>query len=360
MLKLSALSLFVVSSLFLSSTLYAENKSIIKEQTTSPVLTAPTSLPSPPLPSETSHWEWGNPESIKKSFNNMDKNYDGKISVNETIDYQKIQKEQRKKEEFDQILKNCDKNNDGTISKDEFSPEKNFFDVMGGATPVEGTNSPEELFKNSCMLPPFAMDIMDFNEDGILTTDEVKRAVMSDKPPTKKAKEKLEKKMNSVEVNRKSKQFKKCDKNQDEILSLREAVSSKCSIIMFTEEFDAHDSNGDRYLSTEEIGKKIKPVMRESDLPPLEALNGMPPLVRLEMVMHECDKDQNEQLERSETITARCEVDPSLFEKIDHNQNGSIEQDEMQRMHQKENFDRNDKNKDGFIDKAEFKPDLVW
>ncbi len=75
MLKLSALSLFVVSSLFLSSTLYSENKSIIKEQTTSPVLTAPTSLPSPPLPSETSHWEWGNPESINRN----DKNKDGYI-----------------------------------------------------------------------------------------------------------------------------------------------------------------------------------------------------------------------------------------------------------------------------------------
>ena len=361
MSKLSALSFFVVvqvSSLLLLSTLSAENNSI-KEQATSPALMVPTSLP-PPLPFEASQGEWGNPESIQKNFKDMDKNNDGKISFEETISYQKSQKEQRKKEEFDRILKSCDKNNDGTISKDEFTPEKNFFDRMGGAVFVEGKNSPEAPFKNTCMLPPFALDIMDFNEDGILTVDEVKRAVMSDKPPTQKAKEKLEKKMNNVEVKRKSKQFKKCDKNQDEMLSLREAVSSKCSIIMFTEEFDAHDSNGDRYISMEEIGKKIKPAMRESDLPPLEALKGMPPLVRLEMIMHECDKNQNEQLETSETLTPRCEVDFSLFESVDHNQNGAIEQNEIQRMHQKENFDRNDKDKDGYIDKAEYKPGLFW
>ncbi len=310
------------------------------------VLSSPPPLP--PIPEE--YLLMGSAKSLQSAFKKMDKNNDDRISFDEQISYQQAQKEKRKLKEFKRIIKDCDKDNNGVISDKEFSAEKALFGMM----PTE-----PHLQTNKCMLPPFARDIMDFNEDGILTIEEVKRAVMSDKPPTPQAKQKVEDKLQQMEVKHKTKQFEKCDVNKDQLLSLREAFSVNCRITNSTEDYDSHDTNLDNYLSVEEISKKVKPITPKNDLPP-EVLKGMSPLDRLEMRFFQCDKNSDERLDKDETRSSACHVEEELFSKADRNQDNAIEQSEMRRLRMQQSFDRNDKNHDGFLDKTEFKPEMIW
>ena len=332
-------------STLLSSTLQADTISIEAANNIPAILSSPPPLP--PIPAE--YMPMRSAESLQSAFKKMDKNHDERISFEEQISYRQAQKEKRKEEEFKRIIKDCDKDKNGIISDKEFSAEQAIFGMM-----------PTEPPKASlCMLPPFARDIMDFNEDGILTIEEVKRAVMSDKPPTPKAKQKMKNKLQQMEVKQKTKQFDKCDVNQDQLLSLREAFSVNCQITHSTEDYDAHDTNLDNYLSVAEISKKVKSVMPENDLPP-EVLKGMSPLDRLEMSFFQCDKNSDERLDKDETLSTRCNVDPQLFDKVDHNQDNAIEQTEMRQLRIKQSFDRNDKNSNGFLDKSEFKHEMIW
>ncbi len=313
---------------------------------TAEILSSPPPLP--PIPEE--YMPMGPVKSLQSAFIKMDKNNDERISFDEQISYQQAQKEKRKLEEFKRIIKECDKDNNGVISDKEFSAEQALFGMM----PSEPTTQ-----HNKCMLPPFARDIMDFDEDGILTIAEVKRAIMSDKPPTPKAKRKIENKLQQMEVKQKTKQFEKCDINKDQMLSLREAFAVNCQITNSTEDYDAYDTNLDNYLSVEEMGKKVKSIIPENDLPP-EVLKSMSPLDRLEMRFFQCDINSDERLDKDETRSTACHVEAELFSKADRNQDNAIEQSEMRRLRMQQSFEKNDKNHDGFLDKTEFKPEMIW
>ena len=344
MSKLTTKPATLLASLFtiiLAVSLHADSMS---EKTTSndPVSTSPSAPVPEFIPT-------GSAESLQSVFKKMDKNHDQRISFEEQMSYQQKQKEKRREEEYKQIIKGCDKDKDGIISDKEFSAEQTIFGMM----PTEPPND------SQCMLPPFARDIMDFDENGVLTIAEVKRAIMSDKPPTPKAKQKVESKMQEMEAKRKTKQFDKCDTNKDQLLSLREAFSASCQIVHSTEDYDAHDSNLDNYLSVAEIGKKVKPVIPEDNVPP-EVLKGMPPLERLEITFFQCDKNNDERLDKDETVSKHCTVDLQLFDKVDSNQDNAIEQTELRQLRMRQRFDRNDKNKDGFLDISEFTPEMAW
>ena len=330
----------------LSSFLHADTIRAQPSNDTAEILSSPPPLP--PIPEE--YMPMRSSQSLQSAFKKMDKNNDERISFDEQISYQQAQKEKRKLEEFKRIIKECDKDNNGVISDKEFSAEQALFGMMPSEPIAQ---------HNKCMLPPFARDIMDFDEDGILTIAEVKRAIMSDKPPTPKAKQKMENKMQQMEVKQKTKQFKKCDVNKDQLLSLREAFAVNCQITNSTEDYDAHDTNLDNYLSVEEMGKKVKSIIPENDLPP-EVLKSMSPLDRLEMRFFQCDKNSDERLDKDETRSTTCHVEAELFSKADRNQDNAIEQSEMRRLRMHQSFERNDKNHDGFLDKTEFKPEMIW
>jgi len=286
----------------------------------------------------------------------MDKNGDAKISFDEFYQFEELQKKQRAEEEIKRMMSQCDKNNDGSISKNELTSEE---DMEKYLDPVGYDDFEEsERFKalnKRCMFPQEAMDFLDIDGNGSVSREEMMQSISNERPPSKKMERKLEKRMQKREAKRKRKEFSSCDTNADQLLSLREIVSMKCSIHLYTEQFDAHDTNKDDYLSVEELTAQIKPVKFKPPGMPSEAerRKKMPPLMRLESSMYDCDKDEDGRLGKNETIEAQCEQDMVFFDSVDHNQDGYVSQDEIQRMRMKKRFDRMDKNKNGFLEKAE-------
>lgn len=292
----------------------------------------------------------------KGVFKNRDKNGNGKISFEEFYQFDKLQNKQRAEKEIKRMMSQCDKNNDGIISKDELTSED---DMEKYLDPIAYDDFDESERFNKlnkrCMFPQEAMDFLDVDGNGSVSREEMMLSV-SNKRPSKKMERKLENRMQAREAKRKKKEFTTCDSNADQLLSLREIVSMKCSIHLFTEQFDAHDTNKDDYLSVEELTAKIKEIKFKRPGLPSEAerRKKMPPLMRLESSLYECDKDEDGRLSKNETIEAQCEQDMVYFDTVDHNQDGYVSQEELQRMRLKERFDRMDKNNNGFLEKAEF------
>ncbi len=295
--------------------------------------------------------------SANKTLKVMDKDGDSKISFDEFYDFQEQQKKQRAEKEVKRMMSQCDKNKDGSISKDELASED---EVEKYLDPIAYDDFDESERVNAlnkrCMFPLEAMEFLDIDGNGSVSREEMLQANSQGRRPSKKMERKLEKRMQKREAKRKRKEFSSCDTNGDQLLSLREIVSMKCTIHMFTEQFDAYDKNKDQLLTIDEITANIKPVeFRPPGMPSeAERRKKMPPLMRLETSMYECDKDEDGRLGKNETIEAQCEQDMLYFDTVDHNQDGYVSQDELQRMRMKKRFDRLDKNKNGFLEKAEF------
>jgi Ca2+-binding EF-hand superfamily protein len=295
---------------------------------------------------------------LNDSFKKMDKNGDSKVSFDEYYDFDELQKKQRAKKEIKRMMSQCDKNGDGSISKDELTSEG---DMEKYLDPVayDDFDESERLkqLNQRCMFPQEAMDFLDMDGNGSVSREEMAQMIMQDRRPSKKMERKLEKRMQKREAKRKRKEFSSCDKNADQLLSLREVVSMKCSLHLFTEQFDAYDKNKDQLLTVEELTTEIKPVeFRPPGMPSeAELRKKMSPLMRLESAMYECDKDEDGRLGKNETIDARCEQDMVYFDTVDHDQDGYISQNEIQRMRMKKRFTRMDKNKNGFLDAGEMK-----
>jgi len=290
------------------------------------------------------------------SFKNTDLNKDGKISLQELLDYQEIRKKARATKEADRLIKGCDKNKDGMISLNEL-PSEDEMQLQINDVEFSEVADFEKVMSSRCMFPKEILEMMDLNEDGVVTRDEILLGVSSSRAPNKKIEKKMEKKMLSRETKRRKKEFSKCDVNADEILTLREAFSMRCNLNLFTEQFDAYDSNKDGILTADEIAKVVKPVKFTPPEDPkyIERRKKMPPLSRLQSSMYECDKDEDGRLSKSETVGARCEQDLVYFDTVDHDSDGYVTFEEIERMRTKQRFDRQDTNKDGFLDAKEFK-----
>lgn len=173
------------------------------------------------------------------SFKTVDNNHDGKITFQEFQDNKGLRKQEKEKRDADQIIKRCDKDKNGEISLSELSTA----DDMRELTKSSDLSS-------HCMLPKEILELMDLNEDGLLTPEEVNKGVSSNHQISKKTKKKLQGKIISRDAARRKKEFVSCDINLDEILTLREVMSKNCSLHFYTEQFDAYDSDSDRILST--------------------------------------------------------------------------------------------------------------
>lgn len=291
------------------------------------------------------------------SFKSTDLNHDGKISFEELEEFKQLKSQARAKKEANRLLKGCDKNKDGMISLSELPSEEEMTLGMDEIAFLDNAKSMENIMSLRCMFPKEILEIMDFNEDGVITMEEMMQGVSSDRPPNKKVEKKMQKKMQSREAKRRKKEFAKCDANADEILTLREAFSMKCSLHLYTEQFDAYDINSDSVLTIDELAKEIKPLRFEAPVDPefLKRRKKMPPLSRLQTAMYECDKDEDGRLSKSETVGARCEQDLAYFDRVDHNLDGYVTNKEIDRMRSKQSFDRMDKNKNGFLEPKEYK-----
>lgn len=280
------------------------------------------------------------------SFKMVDVNNNGKITFKEFQDYNELVKQENGKRDADQLIKRCDKDKDGMISLSELPTEETMNDRV----------------KNSdlsfhCMLPKEILELMDLNEDGLLTLEEAKKGLSSNHQPNKKVKKKLQKKMLSKEATRRKKEFSHCDTNFDEILTLREAMSKNCSLHLYTEQFDAYDTNSDLILTLEEIAKEAHQVKatQSENSKLIERRKNMPPLERLQSAFFDCDADEDDRLNKAETIEARCEQDLAYFDTVDYDLDGYITHNELQRMKSKEQFDNMDKNKNGHLEEKEYK-----
>jgi len=329
---------------------YAENKkdievALVKAEKSAPAVESKTSMMRP---------------NVKNNFKTIDANSDNKISLDELFKYQEKQKNDRAEKEISKMLSQCDKNKDGMISKNELTKEKDMA-MMMDQVDIYDEDAMEKRMKQQCMFPEEAMDFLDENGDGSVTREEMLLTMHSGRRPSKKVEKKREQKMQKREAKRKGKQFIVCDTNTDSVLSLREVVSMKCGMHMFTEEFDKRDIDKSDYLSLEELTAYMKPMRYRAPGEPSDAerRKKMPPLMRLETALYECDADEDGRLGKHETIDANCEQDMPFFDSVDHNQDGYISADELQRQRMKKQFDRMDKNKDGELDRSEFKGRLA-
>ena len=285
-------------------------------------------------------------------FGKVDVNKDSKVSLDEIIAYRTEANRKRDEARVNKIMKNCDINKDGQIGGDElkeFSMDQ--FDPM-----VDG--GPDD-----CRIPTQVIEMMDLDGNGFISKKEIIEGTSQHRRPPKNLRKKIESRMKKADDERMKKfqlqQFKDCDKDKDQFLTLREAASMRCNI--YTEMFDARDKDNDSLISEEEMLAKVEhPVFDDEHKPePVKFDHKLPPSVQLERVMHTCDKNENGQLELDETASKKCEVDLSFFNSVDHNNDGTIDYMETERMRMKRTFDQMDDNKDGFLDNKEFKGSRV-
>ncbi len=304
------------------------------------VVDARKSMPSPRV---------GGRYNNRDKFKIFDVNADKKLSFEEFYQGKEKMELNRSQKELDEMMQQCDKNNDGVILKSELPDEEALIKAM------EGRGYDENPKLKYCMFPKDAHEFMDDNGDGSVTKEEISSTILSGRRPSKKTQKKHVKRRFKAEAKRRTKEFSSCDANGDQLLTLRESFSMKCSLSLFTEQFDAYDINLDSYLTIEEISAEVEPIRYrpEPSDEQIAARAKMPPLVRLETSMFECDTNEDGLLGKNETITKNCEQDLAFFDRVDDNLDGYISHDELERMRMKKDFDRKDKNNNGFLDVKE-------
>ncbi len=279
-------------------------------------------------------------------FAKVDTDKNNKVSLEEIYIFRTQEDRKRKEARADEMIAKCDKNKDGKVGGDELeSFSMDDFDPSVHTDP------------NDCRVPSDILIMMDQDGDGFVTKKEVIDASMQRRRPPKRMQDKLDKKQAERMKKHQQEQFGRCDKDKDEFLTLREAASMHCN--MYTEMFDTRDENGDSLISPEEMQADVKPPKFEPSFGRPDIEHNIPPSISLEMKLSTCDKNENDQLELTETASKECAVDLNFFNSVDHNSDGSIDFSETQRMHMKKTFDELDTNKDGWLDKKEFKGSRV-
>jgi Ca2+-binding EF-hand superfamily protein len=210
---------------------------------------------------------------------------------------------------------------------------------------------------DDCRIPAPILEAMDVNGDGTITRQEIIESTSIHRRPPRRMRKGMKKREQKRMQKFQQEQFKRCDKDQNNYLTFREAASMKCNL--YTEMFDARDKDGDQLISEEEMIADVKlPRFEEEDSEMnkrmVEVERKMPPHVSLRRKMFECDENENGKLELVETATKQCEIDLSFFNSVDLNADKAIDDSELRRVGMKSQFDQMDKNNDGTLDKKEF------
>jgi len=156
----------------------------------------------------------------KTNFSEVDNNKNGKISLNEFINYVDKRERAYSDKSLASNLKVCDKNLDGKITLDEITySDKNVPPIYGE---VDTRNK-----KYVCFINKKQFSLFDKNGDNIITRDELNNNVFS-------------------------RTFDgKCDLNKDGKLDIKEATSKACGFP--NDEFIKKDLNQDGFLTFKEL-----------------------------------------------------------------------------------------------------------
>ncbi len=277
-------------------------------------------------------------------FNKVDTDNDGKVTFEEIYEFRTADERKRNKTQADEILRKCDENKDGEIAKDELGE------------PITYTYDPRSLIDpNHCPFNTESMEMIDIDEDGVISKKELMDMPSNQQRPSKKIRKKMKTQQDKQMQELQKEQFKRCDKDEDQFLTLREAASMNCNI--YTEIFDSKDKDSDSLLSEKEMMASAEPPKFEG-MPDEGSQDHykyeMPPATLLEMQMSTCDENDNNRLELIEMGGKECEVELTFFNSVDENGDGAIDHTETKRMHMKHTFDELDANKDGWLDDTEF------
>ncbi|HIO91426.1 MAG TPA: hypothetical protein EYG68_01095 [Leucothrix mucor] len=291
----------------------------------------------------------------KKFLIKIDANNDKKISFDELLAYKTKKTQQRLTNSINALFNRCDKNKDDKIDKTEVV-KVNVYSSRTYYGSYNTYSAPQR-----CAFNIDRLNAYDTNEDGVLDRSEAEGAVSY--RPNKK----LRKKQQSQEKKRQNRQakesFKRCDKDSDQQLSLREAASMDCNMV--TEQFDAHDKNKDGYLSLKERLLNIKYSDYAKPKKPKNqyASNYKPytltPLDILQSSFYSCDKNTDGRLAKAETASKECVQELWFFNQTDRDDDGFISNKELQTAILKQSFDAMDNDKNGLLEGKEFKGSKV-
>jgi len=283
----------------------------------------------------------------KVRFDYIDNNSNNKISEQEFITYEKDKRQFREHSHINNLIESCDENGDKQISLDEI-PEQN-------------TNEPiayEEMQmpNKRCHMNKHHFNFKDTNHDGILTFDELiaERPITPMPVPFKDRKEEMEKYLKE--------KYKKCDKDNDEKLTLKEATSTACH--MPSADFTEADINSDEFLTLQEVleiaTKKYEESMNShrTQPAPVKLPASAPKEVRLMMSMQRCDTNKDRKLSEAELTSESCGFTKEDFIESDHNKDGYFSHEDMAILNLLRNFKRLDSNQDEFLSFDEFRKNL--
>ncbi len=277
-------------------------------------------------------------------FKKVDSNTDNKVSFEEVFQYRVAEEEKQALASANDFFKHCDKNNDGKVGGDEL-------------VKVNLESYMPEIADGGCTAPTEILDMIDFNMDGFITREEIMTTTGRHSKPPPKIRKRLEAQQDKRKKEQELKRFERCDKSKDQYLSFREAASMDCG--MYTEIFDLRDKDGDQLVSKEEMLLEIEEPTFPVEPMPIENKSKMPPLAKLQGAFYQCDKNENGQLELSETVSKACEVDMVFFNSVDINADGAVDESEMEKKRMKQSFDKMDTDNNGYLNIKEFKGNQI-
>lgn len=211
-----------------------------------------------------------------------------------------------KLKEFKERLKGCDKNEDENITLIEFTADRCYMD---SETFLQYSSNYEKSFK----------------------IDEITEAPKHDKD----------------EVT--NHQFKVCDSNKDQQLTLVEATSKWCHISSDT--FNRLDIDNNKYLAKSELSKMYDIHIKPPRMP-FKIMKEMPLEAQIHIAFGQCDEDKNRKMSRKEAKA--CELPMETFDKFDYDKSDTIEQNDLEMMHQRAEFEIVDINNNNKIEPKEF------
>jgi Ca2+-binding EF-hand superfamily protein len=333
-----------------------------------------------------------------KIFNHYDIDKNSSLSFDEFILFSKDIKKKEEEKRAEKMIKSCDKDGNGTIEFTELLTQKelrglfksggrkmhNFCTYPKSMFQQMDTNENESITKLEILVsyqqrmrgfgvPPVSVrkrdELKDFkerltscdkNEDGNLTlieatakgcylTSDVFLEYSSNPKKSFKIAD-IKKSPTNGKSNRANLMFKKCDKNQDNKVSLVEATSMFCHIT--SDMFIEMDENNDSFLLKEDLkkmfGKRDKPLRPKFE----EMAKNMPKEMLIPMAFSMCNENRDEKMTKKEA--QKCGIDMKLFNAFDSDKSETIEENDLEIIQVRREFDMVDMNEDKKINAKEF------
>ena len=145
-------------------------------------------------------------------------------------------------------------------------------------------------------------------------------------------------------------QFKQCDSNNDQQLTLVEATSLRCRHIS-SDTFIRLNTDKNKYLTKRELSKMYDESVEPRRMP-FRIMKEMPPEAQIQIAFGECDEDKNRKMSIDEAKA--CELSMEIFEKFDYDTSNTIEQNDLEMIQKKAEFKMVDMNSNNKIELKEF------